>query len=293
MSRSTQSEIGRPPQSTRSAGRSMTPSPALPFLKWPGGKRWIAPSIARIVRHHLTGRYYEPFLGGGAVFFHLRPSRATLADINSDLINAYTAIRDNHPAVIAFLQMLPVKKSVYLAVRSWQPTNRVDRATKFLYLNRTAFGGIYRLNRDGEFNVPFGGGKRTPAILWHSDLVRTASVALRRVSLQAADFAHVIGRARGGDVVYCDPTYTVAHENNGFVRYNERNFSWVDQQRLATAAKRARSKGATVIITNAHHKSILALYDGATVRGIQRVSCVSASAVHRRTVHEYLIVLKP
>lgn len=292
MNRATKSRLARPDSITHRT--ELAPSrPDLPFLKWPGGKRWLASVIARVVRRHLSGRYYEPFLGGGAVFFHLKPSRATLSDINSDLINTYAAIRDSYHAVIAFLQMLPVSKRVYLEVRSWKPTSRLERATRFLYLNRTAFGGIYRLNRDGEFNVPFGGGKRTPAILWQGNLVEAAAAALRGATLLAADFSLVMRQAREGDVVYCDPTYTVAHENNGFLRYNERNFSWLDQQRLASAAQKARLRGATVIISNAHHKSVRSLYSGATITRIQRVSCVSASAKYRRKVCEYLIVLKP
>lgn len=265
----------------------------LPFLKWPGGKRWAAERIAALVSSHLTGRYYEPFLGGGAVFFHLRPRIATLGDVNSDLIGAYRAVRGNHKELVKRLQGLPVTKSVYNEVRSWKPRGPLERAVRFLYLNRTAFGGIYRLNRSGDFNVPYGGGQRTPAILWESAVIEDAAATLASVTLRVCDFALAMRHAAEGDVVYCDPTYTVAHENNGFLRYNERNFSWTDQVRLAAAARAARERGAVVIISNAHHASVRALYRGETRRTLERMSCVSTEPKHRRPVKETMVILAP
>jgi DNA adenine methylase len=265
----------------------------LPFLKWPGGKRWIATRVATIARLYLRGRYYEPFLGGGAVFFALRPNRASLSDINGELIATYRTIRRNANGVVQLLKTFRVTSEAYYAVRGWAPRGSVQRAARFLYLNRTAFGGIYRLNRDGVFNVPFGGGKRTPAILWEERLVERAAVALRGVTLRECDFAEAMRRARRGDVVYCDPTYTVAHDNNGFVRYNERNFSWDDQERLAESAFAASRRGATVIVSNAFHDSVRLLYKRATVHTLQRASCVATSAEKRRHVRELLIIIKP
>jgi len=267
--------------------------PVLPFLKWPGGKRWAAERIAAIVEPHLNGRYYEPFLGGGAVFFQLRPRKATLADINSELIEAYRSVRDCHVEVVQSLQMLPVNKQVYAAVRQWKPRRSVERAVRFLYLNRTAFGGIYRVNRSGEFNVPYGGGTRTHEILWSSTLLEDAAQALTGTTLRNCDFTLTMRHASRGDVVYCDPTYTVAHDQNGFVRYNERNFSWADQGRLAVAARAARARGAVVIVSNAHHASVLGLYEGVRRRVLNRMSCVSADPAGRREVKESLLILEP
>jgi DNA adenine methylase len=267
--------------------------PVLPFLKWPGGKRWAAEQIASIVDRHLTRRYYEPFLGGGAVFFHLRPARATLSDINGELVAGYQAIRDRHVDVVRFLQMLPVTKRVYAEVRNWKPRGSAEQAARLLYLNRTAFGGMYRLNQRGEFNVPYGSGERTPEILWQTTVLADASAALARARLRTCDFARSMQYAGEGDVVYCDPTYTVAHDNNGFVRYNERNFSWADQQRLARAATAARNRGAVVIVSNAYHDSIRALYQDARQKTLHRLSRISAEPANRRPVSEYLLVLKP
>ena len=267
--------------------------PAKPFLKWPGGKRWAAERIANIVRRYLTGRYYEPFLGGGAVFFQLRPAQATLADINRELITVYETIRDSHFAVVKRLQLLPVSKEVFEHVRAWEPRAAVDRAVRLLYLNRTAFGGMYRVNQAGEFNVPYGGGRRTPEILWTTPTLEDAAVALKNVTLRNCDFALTMQHAREGDVVYCDPTYTVAHENNGFVRYNEHNFSWRDQQRLAAVAEAARARGAVVIVSNAYHSSVRALYADARRQTLKRISRVSADPKGRREVSEFLLILEP
>ncbi len=273
-------------------GISLTP--LRPFLKWPGGKRWAAQRIADLVRPHLTGRYYEPFLGGGAVFFHLRPRKATLSDANNELIEVYEAVRTSHKQVTQRLRGLTVSRSMYYEVRSRQPDVLVDRAARFLYLNRTGFGGMYRLNQEGHFNVPYGGGTRTPEVLWNTGLLENAAAALKAVTLRTCDFAKSMMHAGPGDVVYCDPTYTVAHGHNGFIRYNERNFLWSDQERLAEAAYKAQRRGAVVIISNAHHKSIRELYGKrARLIRLQRMSCMSPDPRFRRKVMEYLIVLRP
>jgi DNA adenine methylase len=265
--------------------------PVLPFLKWPGGKRWAGCRITALIREHLTGTYYEPFLGGGAVFFELRPRRAVLSDINPELVNTYCVVRDSVQEIISRLKELPVNKRVYNRLRKLEPDEPISRAVRFLYLNRTAFGGIYRLNLKGKFNVPYGGGDRTPAVLWERALLRNASEALASAEVREADFEVVINLANKGDVVYCDPTYTVAHDCNGFIRYNERNFSWADQVRLADVARRARQRGAVVIISNANHRTIRRLYPHGSFRVLQRHSLVSTDVTKRRPVQELLVRL--
>lgn len=266
---------------------------AKPFLKWPGGKRWLAKTIAGIIKPRLNRRYYEPFLGGGAVLFALRPRTATLSDINPELINVYRQVRDHPEKVLARLRRMPVTRDHYYKTRAKEPSCQIKRAAKLLYLNRTAFGGIYRLNRAGRFNVPYGGGERTPESLWRDKLIESSSKLLRGVTLSTSDFEEVVDRAGPGDAVYCDPTYSVAHENNGFVRYNERNFSWADQERLAAAAFRAYKRGVLVIVSNAHHQSIRALYSQVAAKRVTRKSLVSTRPDARRTVHEYLLILDP
>jgi DNA adenine methylase len=262
-----------------------------PFLKWPGGKSWATAYISNLIRPHLLACYFEPFLGGGAVFFHLRPPTAVLGDRNAELISAYRAIRESPMGVEAILRRMPVEKNYFYSLRGRKPKTKLGQAARFLYLNRVAFNGIFRVNRDGAFNVPFGG--RSPDVLWKHRLLEHASGALAFAELKCTDFEDLMDAAGVGDVVYCDPTYTVAHDNNGFVRYNERNFSWADQIRLSTAAARASARGALVLVSNAHHPSVQQLYGGAETHILERPSRVSARLTGRRTVREYLFVLRP
>jgi len=265
--------------------------PALPFLRWPGGKRWAAAQIAALIRPRLSGRYLEPFLGGAAVYFSLGHPHSLLSDLNPDLINTYRIVRDNVDRLIAGLSDLGVSETVFYKLRGYVPSDPVARAVRFLYLNRTAFAGMYRLNRRGKFNVPYGGGERKPDVLWKTSLLRGASAALRGTDLCTCDFEFVLDAARAGDVVYCDPTYTVTHNNNGFRRYNEKNFSWEDQERLAKAAARATRRGASVLVSNAHHFEIFRLYRGSQFLSLARPSTLSADPSKRREVTEFLIIV--
>ncbi len=184
-------------------------------------------------------------------------------------------------------------EATYLHVRSAPPSTQFDAAVHFLYLNRTAFGGMYRLNGLGQFNVPFGGGERTPERLWRDGLLVHAAQALQGVSLRSADFQRTLAAAGSGDLVYCDPTYTTAHNNNGFIRYNERNFSWRDQQRLARACRRAADRGALVLVSNAVHDEIRKLYADSDVHEVGRWSSLCPRPAMRRPTRELLFILRP
>jgi DNA adenine methylase len=259
-----------------------------PFLKWPGGKRWAISRLLPLVKAQLSGSYFEPFLGGGALFFALAPARAVLSDINDDLMNVYRVTRSAPDILLSRLKRIPVSKAQYEATKSQSGASDVDRAVRFLYLNRTCFGGIYRLNQSGQFNVPYGGGLRGPATLWRRGLLHDASSVLRNAVLNTCDFEESLDAAGRGDVVYCDPTYTVTHDNNGFIRYNESNFSWEDQERLSVAVKRANRRGSTVLLSNAHHSDVRSLFKAPTRWVLRRNSMVSADPTHRKQVAEYL-----
>lgn len=267
-------------------------SVARPFLRWPGGKRWLAPSLAPIIRATLQERYVEPFLGSGAMFFAVQPARATLSDVNGALIATYRHIRNNRAAVIRALKRWPLDQATFNSLRSTPIGSTAADAARFLYLNRVAFSGIYRVNQAGFFNVPYGG-DRSHHVFWETDLLADASAALRSADLAARDFETSLALATEGDVVYCDPTYTVAHANNGFMRFNEKLFSWADQIRLAESARAAAARGATVIVSNAAHKSVRALYAGASRVTLARQSRLSASPDHRGIVDEDIYVIGP
>jgi DNA adenine methylase len=270
--------------------RSSQSSLVHPFLKWPGGKRWLVPTLLDIIGKREYETYREPFLGGAALFFALRPKRSVLSDINPELINTYRQVKNQARILLSRLREMPVDQPTYDRFREEEAGASLDRAIRFLYLNRTAFGGMYRLNQEGRFNVPFGGGERTTAPLWEYNLLRTAARALRSAQLQVIDFEGALSAAVEGDFVYCDPTYTVAHNNNGFIRYNERNFSWDDQKRLARCCHDTALRGATVVVSNAYHGEVLRLFAPPVHMVVSRPSRLCPQIEHRRTVEEFLFI---
>jgi DNA adenine methylase len=277
----------------RTGRRTAEGTPVLPFLKWPGGKRWLVPTLLRELQGLQIRKYYEPFLGGGALFFALRPSTAVLSDINPQLVNTYRQVKNCPSALTSSLRTVPINKKTYDAMRAKNPSRVLDQAVRFLYLNRTAFAEMYRLNRSGEFNVPYGGGERTTILLWESNLISAASRALRSSELRVCDFEVTIAEAGMGDLVYCDPTYTVTHNNNGFIRYNQKNFSWDDQKRLAQSCHDAARRGALVLVSNAFHKAVLQLYSPPRHFVVTRQSLLCPTAAHRTSVKEYVLVFPP
>jgi DNA adenine methylase len=235
-----------------------------------------------------VGRYYEPFVGGGALFFALQPPAATLSDKNPDLIACYKTLR-NHPVEVAtYLRAWPHDSATYYKIRSQRPTTPSEQAARFIYLTTLAFNGIYRVNRRGEFNVPFSG----RAYPWLSDTatLRRYSRALRGVRLECADFAEVLVKAEPGDFVYLDPPYTVAHSANGFLKYNARLFSWADQVRLHDQALSLGRRGCRVVVSSAHHDSVVTLFREFDVVDVERHSTIAASSEARRPIKECVFV---
>jgi DNA adenine methylase len=263
----------------------------VPFLKWAGGKRWLA-AIIRDLFADFKGTYFEPFLGGGAVFFRLAPERAILSDVNEDLVHTFRMVRDRPEEVIAALAKHRIGRVVFQRVRSADPTDGVSRAVRLLYLNRTAFNGLYRVNRQGRFNVPFG--CKPGTVLCDAAQIRACSSALSTADLISTGFDAVLRRVRKGQCVYADPPFTTKHNNNAFRRYNESLFSWADQLRLATLANAAAERGARVIVSNALHPEVLSLYprDLFVPCGIRRASCLAADPMYRSHSTELLLVSK-
>jgi len=202
-------------------------------------------------------------------------------------------VKYHRKTIVDRLLPYPINQETYDKFRETIANRPLERAIRFLYLNRTAFGGMYRLNQLGMFNVPFGGGERTTAPLWKYGLLSNAAKALRRAKLKHCDFEIAMSTATTGDLVYCDPTYTVAHNNNGFVRYNERNFSWKDQERLARAARNAAERGAVVIVSNAFYDEIIKLFSPPEHVIISRKSRLCPQVRFRRPVDEYLFIFPP
>jgi DNA adenine methylase len=261
-----------------------------PFIKWAGGKRWLT-DHSLLDRPAFSGNYIEPFLGGGAMYFHLRPRTSILSDLNSRLIETYQAIRENPQPVQELLREHHQRhcKQYYYDVRSMAPSSLPAKAAQFLYLNRTCWNGLYRENLAGRFNVPIG----TKSLVYDPDEDFAAiSALLRQAEIECCDFEATINKAGNGDFVFCDPPYTTAHNMNGFVKYNQHIFSWDDQIRLRNAALRAMERGATVIITNADHPSLHILYgDAGKIDVVERSSVISGISKGRRMTSEILVTL--
>ncbi|MCR9140270.1 MAG: Dam family site-specific DNA-(adenine-N6)-methyltransferase [Alphaproteobacteria bacterium] len=258
-----------------------------PFIKWAGGKRWVFSDPAFSLPE-FQGRYMEPFLGGGAVFFHLTPKRAVLSDTNPRLVETYRAIRDDWKKVeiqLKKFQRLHTKE-FYYKERARQRHALHMRAAQFLYLNRTCFNGLYRENLKGHFNVPIGSKDR---IIVEEESFEEISDALSGAEIVACDFSKTIGKAREGDLIFADPPYTTAHNHNGFLKYNQKIFSWDDQVRLRDELVSASKRGARVVLTNADHSSIHHLYNGiGHYSRLGRCSVMSGKSSHRGATTEAL-----
>lgn len=262
----------------------------IPFLKWPGGKRWFVANHADLLPKEFN-LYIEPFLGSGSVFFHLKPRWAVLGDVNPDLVSAYQGIKDDWLEVEELLEKHEQEhsESYYYMVRKLVPRKHTNRAARLIYLNRTCFNGIHRVNLDGKFNVPKG---TKDSILFDTDDFNAVSQLLANAEIRVSDFEELIDQAKRNDLVFADPPYTVRHNINGFIKYNETLFSWKDQVRLAEALTRARDKGAKIVSTNANHRSVRALYRERDFRlkAVSRFSSISADSASRTRFEELIIL---
>lgn len=263
----------------------------LPFLKWAGGKRWLAPKLVSLVDDISDFRLVEPFVGSGAAFFSLQPNKALLADSNPDLMAAFRAVRDKPEELIRRLRRMSVDEDTFQKVRARDPKSTLKRAVRLIYLNKTSFNGLYRVNREGKFNVPFGCKAGTKVC--DATGLRAASRALRRTSLRCQDFhATLRGVNPQSDIVYADPPYTVKHDNNGFRRYNQHIFTWSDQEELAGTLKKLACEGARIVVSNAHHEAIRRLYPRSLFHSLalSRSTCMAADISRRGDCLEWLIV---
>lgn len=264
-----------------------------PFLKWAGGKRWLIPHLVGILPKF--NRYFEPFAGSAGLFFSLEPATAVLSDVNRELINCYRCVRDHCDPVMAVLRKLRVDEDTYYRVRDrrYRCANKIQRAAFFIYLNKTCWNGLYRVNRVGHFNVPMGKWDRTVEV-YDPDQLIVASHILKRTKVMSCDFELAVKDARAGDLVYFDPPYITTHLTNGFVKYNSRLFHHFDELRLARVSRELAMSGVSVVVSNAAHPLIKQLYDGPFYKTeIRRASRIAADAERRSVFQELLISTFP
>ncbi|HWR06121.1 MAG TPA: Dam family site-specific DNA-(adenine-N6)-methyltransferase [Sporomusa sp.] len=258
-------------------------------MKWPGGKRWLITNFKHIFPQKYNN-YFEPFLGGGSAFFYLAPQHGMISDINVELINVYRVMARNPVQLRERLEAHQEQHSTeyYYDVREHIPADQVERAARFLYLNRTCFNGMYRVNQLGKFNVPIGTKQN-----FTDDVYRFEeySQILQNTYIRAQDFVNTIRLANEGDLIFADPPYTIAHNQNSFIKYNEKLFSWKDQKRLLSALVKARSRGAIIIATNANYPALQHMYEENNfyTQPVSRFSSISGVNEGRGKQEELLV----
>jgi DNA adenine methylase len=273
---------------------------AQPFVKWAGGKRQLLSELLRKVPRAFAKpdvrsgacRYFEPFLGGGALFFALRPRRATLADVNERLIRTYTGVRDDVEAVLGLLKEYERKhdERFFYRFRDVDIDSKTDAevAAWFIYLNKTGFNGLYRVNRDNKFNVPFGRYVR-PNIRDEKTL-RACSLALAGVELVVKDFERVVAEARRGDFVYFDPPYVPLSATSSFTSYTSRGFGPKEQTRLRDVAQKLKKRGVYVLLSNSSAQAVRELYaEGFQIVEVLATRSVNSKATARGSISELVI----
>lgn len=257
-----------------------------PFLRWAGGKSWLTNQLSQLLKEKSFEGYIEPFLGGASVFLSLQPPIAFLSDSNADLINTYICVKEQPDAVYDLLKNYKNTAEEYYAVRSNNPSEPVERAARFIYLNQASFNGLYRVNRKGEYNVPYGKRKVLP---FSYENLLAVSERLANAELVSCDFEEAISKVKKGMLVYLDPPYVVAKDDKGFIGYNQQLFSIEDQKRLGKCIDHIKEVGAFYILSNAKHESIREIFDkGDTIMEVERTSLIGGKKAYRGKTLEYL-----
>lgn len=257
-----------------------------PFLRWAGGKNWLIKHIDQVINPDYFNNYHEPFLGGGSIFFHLNmPNECFLSDLNESLINTYVQVQNNVDQIIDFLSEFKNESEFYYQIRNQVYIDDVQRAAQFIYLNQTSFNGIYRVNLKGVYNVPFG--HRTKDFIQES-LLKEASNYLKGAHFYSGQFDESLNRIQPGDLVFLDPPYTITHNNNGFIKYNERLFSEKDQYRLAQFIEAIIELGAFYVLTNAAHTDIYDIFHYNRPLRLSRASLIGGKSAKRGEYEEFL-----
>lgn len=268
-----------------------------PFLKWVGGKTQLLREIQLLIPEQF-GTYYEPFIGGGAVYFHLRPPRAVIGDVNQELIDCFGAVRDCLPDVIDVLETHRYEQEYYYSVRAAdrETLTLPEKAARTIFLNRTGFNGLYRVNKKGTFNVPFG--RYTDPLICDEENLAACAEVLAETELRCGNFKSVLATVRAGDFVYLDPPYVPASKTANFTSYVAGGFGHDDQMELAQELERLHSIGARFVLSNADAEGVRAMYealdiDTLRIIGVQALRAVNSKSTKRGRVGEVLVTNIP
>ncbi|MBD2344984.1 DNA adenine methylase [Anabaena subtropica] len=262
-----------------------------PFLKWAGGKgRLISQYLPYLPKNYQT--YYEPFLGGGALFFYLQPTKSILTDINSELITTYRCVRDRVEELISLLKEHKSKhdRDYYYSVRGKFVDNELEQAARFIYLNKTCYNGLYRVNSQGKFNVPLG--KYNNPNICQEDLLRATSAVLSTSEIKQTDFIDVLNCATSSDdFVFLDPPYYPISNTSYFTGYSKNSFGDKDQERLRDTCAELASRGVKVVVCNSDCEFIKHLYQeiGFNIYYIEAARSINSNTKKRGMIKELLI----
>lgn len=262
-----------------------------PFLKWAGGKsKLIQQYLTYLPSKNTYKNYYEPFLGGGAVFFHIQPTNAILTDINAELITTYRCVRDNVKELIYLLKEHESKHSrdYYYHVRANSVKTDLEKAARLIYLNKTCFNGLYRVNSQGKFNVPLG--KYKNPNICPEDLLIAASEALYQAEIKQADFTEVLNYATtSDDFVYFDPPYYPISKTSYFTSYTSYSFEENQQIQLRDIFVKLSEHGVKVMLSNSDCEFIRNLYSGFNIQTISAARAINSDAKKRGKINEILV----
>lgn len=273
-------------------------TPQVPtFVKWAGGKSQLLEQFDKFYPKEID-YYVEPFLGSGAVFFHIKrkynPKKVLLADINEELINTFIVVRDRVEELIELLRQHKEKhnkdnKEYYYNIRSidTEQLNDVEKAARFIYLNKTCFNGLYRVNSKGKFNVPIGSYK-TPSIL-QEEILREASKLLQGADIRVLDFRDFTKIDIDKAFVYFDPPYYPLSKTSSFTSYTKGNFLEEEQEELAGVYKKLHIKGCKLMLSNSKHTFIESLYKGFKIECVLARRMINCDATKRGAITEYVI----
>ena len=263
----------------------MTPNNS--FIRWAGGKTWLIPLIKQLVDGLEYERFIEPFMGSASVFFALDPQRPSiLSDINEELVNLFEAVKEKPNLVISYMKRYGTDEKSYYEVRESEPTGKYTRAARFLYLNTYSFNGLYRVNRQGKFNVPYGHRKT----VYENERLYEANKKLQCAEIRCQDFFEIENDIHKNDLIFLDPPYAVENSNTEiFLKYTSTLFSMNDQHRLAELIDLINEKEAYFILSNAYHETIFDIFkDKGRVIRCERNSLIGGKSAYRGRVNEYV-----
>jgi len=270
-----------------------------PFVKWVGGKRQLLKQFRDLNLYPppefniKTGRYFEPFVGGGAVFFDLLPKKAFLSDLNNELVITYNVIKNNVEKLIKSLKKHKTSKEYYLKIRAQNPQklSDIEIASRFIYLNRTCFNGMYRVNSRGEFNIPFGNYKN-PLVCDENNLRKVAK-ALKNVEIKTQDYKKILKKAKKGDFVYFDPPYHPLNKTSSFTSYTKEVFLKKEQIELKDTFVELHKRGCFVMLSNSDTSFINKIYSGKKgihIAKVQAGRMINSQSHKRGKINELLVI---